>query len=53
MVDFGIFRFFGGIVYWVMSGFKMSFSDSMEKQYSVIVGFVFITALILILVQLW
>lgn len=51
MVDFGIFRFFGGIAFWIWHGFKGKFVDMMDKQYSAIVGFVFVTMLVLILVQ--
>jgi len=51
MVDFGILKFFGGIVFWILSGFKSKFSDMMEKQYSEIVGLIFVTVLVLVLVQ--
>ena len=51
MVDIGILKFFGGIAYWIWNGFKGKFSDMMDKQYSAIVGIVFVTVLVLILVQ--
>ncbi len=53
MVDFGIFRFFGGIAYWILSGFKGKFADMMDKQYSAIVGLFFVTLLVIVIAKFY
>jgi len=51
MVRFASFEFFGGIVFWILNGFKGKFKDMMDKQYSAILGLVFVTIVIIILAQ--
>jgi hypothetical protein len=53
MVDFRFFEYCGGIVFWILNGFKGKFEDMRSKQYSAILGFLFVNILIIILAQLF
>ena len=53
MVHFGILRFFGGIAYWILNGFKGKFTDMMDKQYSAIFGLFFITLLVIVIAEFY
>lgn len=51
MVNIRLLEFFGGIVFWILNGFKGKFKDMIDKQYSAIIGLVFVTILTIILTQ--
>ena len=53
MVDFGIFEFFGGLFFWAINGFKGKFREMKRKNYSAIVGLIFVTVLFIGFIYLY
>jgi hypothetical protein len=53
MVDLQLLRFIGGLLLWCLKGFTGSFGDAKNYKYSAIIGLIFITILILLLVKIF